>query len=151
MFEIFSRSRKRSVHRWKLLFILLVIFFNSVGVVAGIRDNDWLWFNYLNVLIVVIYLPALILQMIWGVPEEVQKPVPNLHHYKVNPAAPKTPVDPNALDMYDHLTPELAAVAAWIREGDDPYWHRSRKEVVAVSMPLLARALDRMVNDRVVR
>lgn len=57
----------------------------------------------------------------------------------------KTPTTPNGLKMYDHLDAAEAVVKAWTIQGNYPYWHAKQKRELRVSMPLLARALDRLV------
>lgn len=60
----------------------------------------------------------------------------------------KTPVTDNGLRKYDHLPPEEALVRAWTTPGSHPRWNEARKQEVRDGMPLLARALDRLVNER---
>ena len=60
----------------------------------------------------------------------------------------KTPVTDAGLRMYDHLPAEEAAVRAWTVAGRSPELHRKQQQEVRDRMPLLARALDRLVNER---
>ena len=60
----------------------------------------------------------------------------------------KTPVTHNGLRKYDHLPPEFAIYMAWTTPGINPQWNAERKQEVRVGMPLLARALDRLVEKR---
>lgn len=56
--------------------------------------------------------------------------------------ARKTPV--RRMTMYDNLPPAEAAAKAWNMKGDKPDYHRRAQEVVRDTMPLVARALDRL-------
>ena len=58
----------------------------------------------------------------------------------------ETPVTPQGLRKFDHLSPEEAAVEAWVSLGSNPKWGLESKQLVRDAMPLLARALDRMVE-----
>lgn len=57
---------------------------------------------------------------------------------------PRTPVTKTGIEMFDHLTPEEAVRRAWNDPGSMPYFHTHRKEDLHDTMPLLARALDRL-------
>lgn len=48
-----------------------------------------------------------------------------------------------SLEMYDHLPPMEAALAAWVEPGRYPHLHEAKRRLVRAEMPLLARALDR--------
>lgn len=61
---------------------------------------------------------------------------------------PRTPVTPSGLHGMDQLPPEEALVRAWTVPGRNPAWHRLTVRVVRDAMPLLARALDRLAEDR---
>lgn len=50
------------------------------------------------------------------------------------------------IEMYDKLPPDRAVVRAWIDPGRSPQTHREAQDNLRKSMPLLARALDRMVD-----
>ncbi len=56
----------------------------------------------------------------------------------------KTPTTPEGLKKFDHLMPMDAILLAWHDPGSNPEWHAAAKKQVADSMPLLARALDRL-------
>jgi hypothetical protein len=62
-----------------------------------------------------------------------------------------TPVTPAGLRSLDHLAPRDAAVRAWTDPGPHPPWHRKMQAEVRDSMPLLARALDRLTAERRLR
>ena len=49
------------------------------------------------------------------------------------------------IEMYDKLPPDLAVVRAWNDPGRSPMAHREAQDNLRKSMPLLARALDRLV------
>lgn len=48
---------------------------------------------------------------------------------------------------YDHLPPELAVVYAWTKPGPSPRWHELGQRDVLIAMPLLARAVERLVEQ----
>lgn len=52
------------------------------------------------------------------------------------------------IEMYDHLTPEEAIVAAWTNEGSHPAYHQSIIRSIDGSAPLLARAIRRLVREQ---
>ena len=58
-----------------------------------------------------------------------------------------TPTTPEGLAQYDHLPAAEAVVRAWTEPGDHPAWHRDRQAELCKSMPLLARALARLVAE----
>lgn len=60
----------------------------------------------------------------------------------------ETPTTPHGLEQFDHLPPGLAAEAAWNVAGPNPAWHEMAREQVRRDMPLLARALDRLTQER---
>ena len=49
--------------------------------------------------------------------------------------------------MYDDDCPLYAVVHAWMDSGPHPLYHEQMKQQVHKSMPLLARALDRLVLE----
>ena len=55
-----------------------------------------------------------------------------------------TPTTYAGLRKFDHLPPEQAAQEAWTSLGSNPAWGLASKQQVRDSMPLLARALDRL-------
>jgi hypothetical protein len=56
----------------------------------------------------------------------------------------RTPVTFEGLRQYDNLPPEEAVRLAWTRPGPRPDWHAVCVAEIRASMPLLARALDRL-------
>ncbi len=56
----------------------------------------------------------------------------------------ETPTTGQGLAQYDRLPPSEAARRAWREFGSNPAWHAKMQDEVRKSMPLLARALDRM-------
>lgn len=59
-----------------------------------------------------------------------------------------TPISDDKMEMYDHLTPEMAVFRAWTEPGENYNWHLSQQRNVTRMMPLLGRALNRMAEDR---
>lgn len=51
------------------------------------------------------------------------------------------------LQQYDDLPSGVAVLMAWSDPGDNPRWHQAMQEEVRSHMPVLARALDRMVQE----
>ena len=49
--------------------------------------------------------------------------------------------------MYEHLTPEEAVRQAWVNPGISPRTHEEAQKRLRKDMPLLARALDRLVDS----
>lgn len=62
-------------------------------------------------------------------------------------ACPAKPQPSPGYAMYDHLSPEEAVREAWIREGSDPKYHHWAQSEVRRTMPLLARALNRLATE----
>lgn len=58
-----------------------------------------------------------------------------------------TPVTEVGLTQYDDYAPGEAVILAWSEAGDFPHWHRHMQDEVRSNMPVLARALDRMVEN----
>lgn len=58
-----------------------------------------------------------------------------------------TPTTPEGLTAYDHLPPLDAVLMAWEVPGSNVEWHEKMRERVRLEMPLLARALDRAVEE----
>lgn len=52
------------------------------------------------------------------------------------------------LRRYDALNPEEAVSLAWTLPGVHPRYHAEQQQIVRERMPLLARALDRMAEER---
>ena len=50
------------------------------------------------------------------------------------------------IEMYDMLPPDQAVARAWNDPGRSPMTHREAQDNLRKSMPLLARALDRLVD-----
>jgi hypothetical protein len=59
-----------------------------------------------------------------------------------------TPTTPAGLRRYDQLDPAAAVLAAWTQPGANPGWHADAQHAVRRSMPLLARALDRLAQEQ---
>ena len=57
----------------------------------------------------------------------------------------RTPVPGTGLKQYDDLPPVEAVIKAWTLAGYYPEWHHRQKTELYHDMPLLARALDRLV------
>ena len=55
-----------------------------------------------------------------------------------------TPRTPEGLRSLDHLEPADAVLRAWTEAGPNPEWHARTRAELHDSMPLLARALDRL-------
>lgn len=62
-------------------------------------------------------------------------------------AVAETPVTEEGLAKYDDLPAGLAVAHAWSDTGNNPHYHRMMQDDVRAQMPLLARALDRMVDE----
>lgn len=60
----------------------------------------------------------------------------------------KTPVTPSALEKYDRWPAADAVRLAWGEAGPRTAWHAAAKAQVRECMPLLARALDRLVAGK---
>ena len=50
------------------------------------------------------------------------------------------------IEMYDRLDPASAVRKAWRDPGKSEWTHREAQENLRKTMPLLARALDRLVD-----
>jgi len=61
---------------------------------------------------------------------------------------PYTPTTARSHTKWDDLPPEDALVRAWTEPGRNLRWHRMCIQVVRDCMPVLARALDRLVDER---
>ena len=61
--------------------------------------------------------------------------------------AEATPYTQQGLEQYDDFPPGYAVALAWSEAGDFPRWHSKMQDEVRKNMPVLARALDRMVED----
>jgi hypothetical protein len=57
------------------------------------------------------------------------------------------PFTEEGLKKYDDFAPGEAIILAWSEPGDFPRWHSKMQEEVRTKMPVLARALDRMVEN----
>lgn len=57
-----------------------------------------------------------------------------------------TPVTPGGLQKFDKLPPPVAAASAWMDGGRNPAFHEIRRQEMRLTMPLLARALDRLAE-----
>jgi hypothetical protein len=58
-----------------------------------------------------------------------------------------TPVTQEGLEQFDHLPPLMAVALAWSYPGKYPTWHYRMQQIVRAHMPVLGRALDRLVSD----
>lgn len=58
-----------------------------------------------------------------------------------------TPVTEEGLTQFDNLSPGEAVMMAWSEPGDNPHYHRMMQDDVRAQMPVLGRALDRMVEN----
>lgn len=58
----------------------------------------------------------------------------------------RTPVSEEGLKAYDELSADEAVALAWSEAGVNPTWHFRMQQIVRAQMPVLARALDRMVE-----
>lgn len=58
-----------------------------------------------------------------------------------------TPVTPKGLQQFDNHDAVTAVIEAWTIQGNNPAWHQEMQKQVAVRMPVLARALDRLVKE----
>ena len=59
----------------------------------------------------------------------------------------KTQMSESGMTMYDRIPVTNAIYKAWVEPGDNPGWHAQMKNEVRSAMPLLGRALDRMVTE----
>ena len=59
-----------------------------------------------------------------------------------------TPVTPRGLRKFDHLPPCGAVIAAWTSTGSNPRGGGAAIAETRAAMPLLARALDRLVQQQ---
>ncbi|WNT45437.1 hypothetical protein SEA_ARGAN_53 [Arthrobacter phage Argan] len=59
----------------------------------------------------------------------------------------RTPVTEECLATFDSLPAPEAVLAAWTFEGANPTWHHRMQQIVRAQMPVLARALDRLVEE----
>lgn len=60
----------------------------------------------------------------------------------------RTPVTESGKKRYDDKDPVEAIVAAWTNPGPKPSWHREMQMELHSRMPLVARAIERLVADR---
>jgi hypothetical protein len=58
-----------------------------------------------------------------------------------------TPMTEEGLTAFDDLPAGLAVMLAWSTPGDFPRWHQKMQDNVRNEMPVLARALDRLVTN----
>lgn len=59
----------------------------------------------------------------------------------------RTPVTEEGLKQFDTLPASEAVLAAWVYAGNTPTWHHRMQQIVRTQMPVLARALDRLVEE----
>ena len=72
--------------------------------------------------------------------------IENQNKQKVEMA--RTPVSEEGLKSYDDLPADEAVALAWSEAGVNPTWHFRMQQIVRAQMPVLARALDRMVETK---
>lgn len=53
----------------------------------------------------------------------------------------------DSIERYDGFAPGEAIILAWSESDGFPRWHRQMQDEVRKNMPVLARALDRMVEN----
>lgn len=58
-----------------------------------------------------------------------------------------TPTTPEGLQQFDHLPAAEAVVLAWVVPGHAPRYHRDMQDLVRKQMPVLARAIERLVDQ----
>lgn len=58
-----------------------------------------------------------------------------------------TPTTPGGLRQFDALPAAEAVVAAWMRPGRSPRYHKAAQADMRAAMPVLARALDRLARE----
>lgn len=59
----------------------------------------------------------------------------------------RNPVSEEGLTRFDHLPAEEAVLAAWQNSGVNPVWHYRMQQIMRQQMPVLTRALDRLVHE----
>ena len=60
----------------------------------------------------------------------------------------RTPYTDKGLRKYDDLPATEAVVKAWEGDGINPRWHAACVAETRASLPVLARALDRLTSER---
>lgn len=60
---------------------------------------------------------------------------------------PVTPVTNEGLHIYESLPAAEAVAKAWSEPGKDVAWHNKMQQYVYLSMPVLAKELDRLVEE----
>lgn len=60
----------------------------------------------------------------------------------------KTPFTQEGLEMFDGLPAVEAVIQAWTDAGPNPTWHHRMQQILKVQMPVLTRALDRLVVEQ---
>lgn len=58
-----------------------------------------------------------------------------------------TPVTPEGLQQFDDDDAVTAVIEAWTLPGNNPTWHLQMQKQVAAQMPVLARAIERLVEE----
>lgn len=66
---------------------------------------------------------------------------------RISKWTPPEPDEDETLNKYDTLPPGEAVAYAWSDNEPNPHLHEMRKDDVRAQMPLLARALDRLVEE----
>lgn len=84
----------------------------------------------------------LLLMLIWAVAIIVK----NRRDQK-NSAILQTPITEEGLAQFDDLPAAIAVALCWSEPGENPRWHRKMQEEVRDTMPVLARNLDRLIEN----
>ena len=58
-----------------------------------------------------------------------------------------TPVTKEGLAQFDSLPAIMAVAKAWSDSGEYPVWHYRMQQIVRKTMPVLGRALDRLIEE----
>lgn len=70
-----------------------------------------------------------------------------LFYKEAQKVEPAEPITEDILKQYDDLPSGMAIYLAWVEDGTSPRLHRKLQDAVRAEMPILARALDRMVEE----
>lgn len=70
-----------------------------------------------------------------------------LAHLEARKMEGSEPLTEDILKQYDDLPSGMAIYLAWVEDGSSPRSRKKMKESVRAQMPVLARALDRMVEE----
>lgn len=97
--------------------------------------------NIINQQVGALFGLILLLMIVWAVAIIVRS-----RKAQKNMAIEQTPVTEEGLAQFDDLPAALAVALCWSEPGDNPRWHRKMQEEVRDRMPVLARALDRLIE-----